>query len=299
MIDSYASIYNLGHAAIRGLFEDEVQVEEKVDGSQFSFGMLDGSLQFRSRSAAIDPDAPEKMFAAGVEAVKAVADKLEPGFVYRGEYLQKPKHNALAYNRIPANHVIVWDVQVGPGDHATAEGRAHLAAELGMEAVPVLASGKVDQASLRSLLTTQSILGGQLIEGVVIKNYLRFGRDKKILVGKFVSDSFKEVHRKTWKQDNPAGKDILVALGDKYRHEARWNKAIQHLAEAGTLDNSPKDIGNLLREVQDDVNRECAEEIKEALYRWARPQLNRSIIRGLPEWYKDKLLQKQFGEVDE
>ena len=38
---------------------------------------------------------------------------------------------------------------------------------------------------LRELLQTTSVLGGQKIEGVVVKSYLRF--DKKALMAKFVS----------------------------------------------------------------------------------------------------------------
>src|SRR6267142_6345300 len=110
MIPSYPKIYNLGHAAILDLLDGDVVVEEKVDGSQFSFGLLYDTrplvepafrLFFRSKEAIIEPEAPPKMFARGVEAVKAIAHLLTPGFVYRGEYLQKPKHNVLAYDRIP------------------------------------------------------------------------------------------------------------------------------------------------------------------------------------------------------
>jgi hypothetical protein len=35
---SYSSIYALGHKALAELFMEPVLIEEKVDGSQFSFG---------------------------------------------------------------------------------------------------------------------------------------------------------------------------------------------------------------------------------------------------------------------
>ena len=41
---SYPKVYNLGHKAITDLLLDPIIVEEKVDGSQFSFGMIDGQL---------------------------------------------------------------------------------------------------------------------------------------------------------------------------------------------------------------------------------------------------------------
>ncbi len=36
---SYPKIYGLGHKAITELLSDNVMVEEKIDGSQFSFGI--------------------------------------------------------------------------------------------------------------------------------------------------------------------------------------------------------------------------------------------------------------------
>lgn len=49
------------------------------------------------------------------------------------------------------------------------------------------------------------------------------------------------------------------------------------------------------REVHKDLEEECADEIKELLYKWAVKDIKRSVIKGLPEWYKEKLLEKQFN----
>lgn len=38
---SYPKIWNVGHAAVATMFDHPVLVEEKVDGSQFSFGRFD------------------------------------------------------------------------------------------------------------------------------------------------------------------------------------------------------------------------------------------------------------------
>jgi hypothetical protein len=42
------------------------------------------------------------------------------------------------------------------------------------------------------------------------------------------------------------------------------------------------------------VKRECEEEIKEKLFAFAWPHIARMSTRGLPEWYKELLLKKQF-----
>jgi hypothetical protein len=176
-----------------------------------------------------------------------------------------------------------------------------LSQTLGFEVVPLLFEGMVTEPDqLRALLETVSILGGQKIEGMVIKpkNYDLFGRDHHVLMGKFVSEAFKEVHKKEWAgSKTPTNNDIIGILAACYGTEPRWNKAIQHLREAGTLEDSPRDIGPLMTEVPQDILKECEDEIKDKLFKWAWPQIRRVVTRGLPEWYKQKLLDKQFDPV--
>lgn len=300
MINSYPSIYTLGHAAIADLLKHPVIVEEKIDGSQFSFWKnSDGEVECRSKGAAINMIAPEGMFVQAVETVKELADLLPVGFVYRGEYLSKPRHNILNYNRIPAQHIILFDINPTLESYLDTGTKKAMAANLGLECVPVLYSGMIDSPDqIRAFLETESVLGGQKIEGVVIKpiGYHLYGRDKKALLGKFVSEQFKEVHAADWKKEHgpKSSNDILIELAREYATPARFQKALIHLREAGKITDSPKDIGELIAAVPPDVQKECEDEIKDKLFAWAWPQLRRSCTRGLPEWYKDHLLHQQF-----
>lgn len=306
---SYPKIYQLGHAYLSELLFDEVLVEEKLDGSQFSFGKfaispLDFAIradippQFircRSKGAEIHVDAPEKMFVEAVRSVQNVFPLLREGWTYRAEYLAKPKHNVLAYNRVPNGHLIIFDINTGNETYLSYEEKKAEAERLGFEVVPKLYQGKIESAEFfRDLLDRESILGGQKIEGVVVKNYSRFGRDKKALMGKFVAEAFKEIHNADWKDRNPGQADILTRLVEKYKTPARWNKAIQHLREAGQLEDSPKDIGKLIQETEGDILKECEDEIKSDLWHWAWSHVRRGCTHGLPEWYKEILLKKQF-----
>jgi hypothetical protein len=298
-LSSYPSLYTLGHAAVANIFDDEVIVEEKVDGSQISFGLLNGELQMRSKGAPINVVAPEGMFAKAVEYVTSIQDRLRPNTIYRGEYLAKPKH-VLCYSRTPANFIVIFDVTPSIETYLSPEEKAAAAAEIGLEVVPTLFRGRINSpADLRALLERESFLGGQKIEGVVIKpaNYDLFGRDKKCVFAKFVSEEFKEVHAKTWTAEHgtKGGKDIIALIGTQYTTQARWQKALIHLEEAGKLEHSPRDIGLLIREVPPDIEKECADEIKQALWEWAWPQIKRQVIRGLSEWYKERLLKRQFA----
>lgn len=296
-ISSYPSLFHFGHRASLPLFSGEVIVEEKVDGSQFSFGKTSGGkLVARSKGVELNLDAPEGMFAKAVEYVKTIADKIPDGMLVRGEYLAKPKHNTLAYDRTPQNNIIVFDITVGEEQYLVPYARGIMAASLGLECVPVLWRGVLTPGSaeieLRAFFSTPSILGGQKIEGVVVKPacYSLWGPDKKLLIAKLVSEAFKEVHGGEWKKENPGSKDILEKLGTQFVTPARWNKAIQHLRDAGQLTGEMRDIGKLVKEVPADIKKEHEEEIKEALFAWAWPHISRQASKGLAEFYKHALM---------
>jgi len=293
-IHSYPKVWNLGHPALDGLRDGPVSVEEKVDGSQFSFGIIDGELCCRSKNQQLILDAPQ-MFDRAVESVQRRADRLTPGWAYRAEYLAKPKHNTLAYDRTPEDHLIVFDVEVARSDFLAPDDRDDEAARIGIESVPRMHYGELDSLDLvDELLSRDAALGGCKVEGIVVKNHARFGRDGKALMGKHVSEAFKEKHAKDWKKANPNSGDIIQSLVDQYQNEVRWEKAVQHLRDDGVLEGGPRDIGALVRAAQSDLAEECEDEIKEALWKWARAKVTRGAVRGLPEWYKRRLLESEF-----
>jgi hypothetical protein len=150
-------------------------------------------------------------------------------------------------------------------------------------------------AFLEKLMDRTSCLGGVCIEGVVVKNYKRLTPDGKVMIGKYVSEGFKEANGATQRALNPAKADVIQSLVTRYATEARWQKAVQHLRDSGTLLGAPQDIGPLMREIHQDVIAECGEEIKEALFKWAWKGITSGLTRGFPTWYKQRLLEGAFG----
>lgn len=294
---SYPSIFAVGHKACRPLLEyDEVQVEEKLDGSQFSFGTFAGELRMKSKNAPILPGYIPALFAEACATVAALQPILPDGYTFRAEAICKPKHNVLQYNRIPHGGLVIFDINTGHDEYMSYSEKAELAKRLGLEVVPLLYTGRLHLTVMQELLQRESFLGGPKIEGVVIKpvKYDLYGTDKKVLMGKYVSDDFKEAHRTEWSASNPSGKSFLDLVIADYRTTARWDKTIQHLRDDNKLENTPKDIGILLKELSDDIDREVYDDVKERLIKHFWKDIKRGIMRGFPEHYKGRLLAEAF-----
>lgn len=297
-VQPYLGPKSIGDRSLGRLFSGPVVVQEKVDGSQFSFQVRETpegrKFECRSRGAELNVVSPMQMFSAGIAYLQGIADKLRPGFIYRGEYLNAPRHNVLHYGRRPNGFVILFDIEdgnLGQGVYLQPDALAEEAARIGLESVPVLFQGVLDQTKLRDLLARTSVLGGAEIEGVVVKNYAERTPENTVLMGKFVSEKFKEQHVDGYKPKAEKA-DILTSLLAQYKTTARWQKAVQHLKEQGALAGTTKDIGPLLKELASDIHRECAEEIRAALFAHFWPQVHRGVADGFAQWYKEKLLEE-------
>lgn len=291
---SFPKLWALGQPWVKDIFENEVEITEKVDGSQFSFGKINGNLMCRSKGKIMELDAPEKMFAKGVEYVKSIEGKLPDNVQFYGEYLQKPKHNTLCYDRTPKNFIALFGIIKEDCFVSDYDELVLWANILDLDVVPLIYKGKATPDVINDLLKRQSFLGVVEIEGVVVKNYEKDymigGQYFPIMCGKYVSEKFKEVHGKNWKKEN-TGKGKWETFCEQYKTPARWDKAVQHLKENGTLEQSPKDIGNLIKEIQRDIEEEEKENIKEALWNIYGKDLKRVATNGFPEWYKQQLMK--------
>lgn len=298
MITHYSSPYNLGHKALNDFWDGgDIIVQEKIDGSQFSFGVINGGLFARSRGQRIDLDNPDNLFQEAIDTIlaKYPTGCFPDGYVFRGEYLKKPKHNTLKYSRVPENHVILFDIDIGDQDYLPPEDVQDIANDLNFEYVPTWRIYKRPHGEdINTWLEEISILGGVKREGIVFKNYRLFDRGKKVLMAKYVNPEFREQHQKSWPK---SGSEFIIdEIVNYYKTDARWKKAIQHLHESGELQQAPQDIPNLMREVSEDIYAECEDEIKEFLFKHFWKQISKGVTRGLPEWYKEYLAKEQMEE---
>jgi hypothetical protein len=296
-IQSYCKILTIGSIGTEHVFDGPVVIQEKSDGSFFGFGMDEnGDICCRSRGQQIDMVAPNDMFAEAVRHIRFLAPyvtDMKENFYFYAEWLQKPKHNTLAYARRPKNGLVLFDAVLDGRIVTERDELCHWADEWGIDVIPELHRGLADLAACQTLLTTESYLGGVTIEGVVIKNFgqmITFGSNAYPLFAKLVRQEFKERNDKEWKAAAPRGK--LDAYLDSFRSEARWAKAVQRLRDAGLLEGSPRDIGPLLAAVSRDIEEEEADNIRNELYALLRKDILKHGTAGLAEWYKALLTQE-------
>lgn len=291
---SWPKIYALGSKEVLDILKYEVDVTEKIDGSQIGFGIVDGELVIRSKGAHINPVMPPKMFKSAVAYIISIKDKLNPEFFYYGECLETPRHNKLKYERVPRHNVALYGIREGDRYFGN-EYVAVDADELGFDCVPLLIDNmRVTADELEEMLqTTKSFLGGD-IEGLVIASpYAMPGQREPFMQAKLVRQEFKEVMvrgNRTAVQKGSIEETVREAFA-AFCTEARWDKAIQHLREDGRIVGSNTDIGPIIKEIQRDVLDEEGEYVKEMLWTLYRKRFLGAVVDGFPKYYQSLLLE--------
>lgn len=296
MIKAFPKIFALGQDYIKDILDGEVEVTEKIDGSQFGFGRLDGELFVRSKGAMLHIEAPNNMFKEAVDYIASIEDRIPDNTIFHAEYLQTPHHNSLTYGRIPKNHLCLFAVSDSSEKHYGHDDIIKWAEKLEIDAVPLIYKGTIESTDqILEFMGSESYLGGANAEGVVVKNYnkpfLLGGQPIPVMSGKYVSEAFKEVHRAGWSGEHTT-RGKWETFKDGYKTEARWMKAVQYLRDSSELTESPKDIGKLIKRVMEDIEEEEKETIKNFLWKEFGSEVLRTSVKGLPEFYKLHLLKK-------
>lgn len=277
----FPKIYRLGHKEVRNILEGPVEVTEKIDGSQISFGIIEKKLVVRSKNTEINPADVPNQFMNSYQSIQRIFSegKMEEGYFYYGEAVRGLRHNVITYARIPKGHTALYSIRKPDGtfepDFKVIENTAN---SFGIDTVPFKHIGTISVQELEDILKQDSFYGPRM-EGLVIKSFR-----KKFEMAKLVRDDYKEVSRHVIKNSLPLEQRI-TELFLRYKTNARWDKAIQHYLDAG---NSPDDklvIPSLIKEVTQDILEEEGETIKNSLFAMFRKQFIRTVTDGLAEYY--------------
>ena len=303
----FPKVFRLDANPVQRFIDQPVIIKEKLDGSQFSFGYIsDHGLVCRSKNQVIHGDTVP-LFSEAVRYVQSIEDTLRglEDMVFYCEYLKKPRHNVLTYDRVPKNHLMLFGVSNDRGRDLSVSHHTlmNYAQELDIDYAP-MAGGyewEVNEPvprpftidEVEKLLGTESYLGREIIEGVVMyhdREWYWSAADVTypIVAVKVVRQEFRERHKNTW-----TGTHTVKGGWDVYKESfatpARWEKAVQHLRDDGRLEGEPRDIAALIKEVHRDITEECREDILADLWRMYSSELLKASTRGMPEWYREKI----------
>jgi hypothetical protein len=301
-VPSYPKVITIGTYGTENFLKGEVRVDEKIDGSQFGFGVYHGEIGFRSHGQLINPACPPNMFKSVVDYLLSKREYLVDTFCHHpvyfyGEVVTKRKQNVLEYAQPAMGGLVLFDMVSDMGWEMP-EALAFYAEQLGISYAPPLFMGRLTFEELNAMLTAldhaTSFLGGAVPEGLVVKNYNQFfevaGKVIPLFV-KLVRPQFKERHAEAWGIKGGPGE--LEKFINSFRNdEARWQKAVQTLQERGALKGAVQDIGELCAITQDDVEAEEKEAIMQGLWRLYGKDFKRATVAGLAEWYKKKLMEE-------
>lgn len=282
MITSFTKIHNLDNFIDVDL--SKATVTEKVDGSQITWMLSEDGLEIASKNCTIYTDQTgftgDKLFTKAVEIIVQMRSKLQLNTQYYAEYLKTPKHVSIQYDNTPKNNLMLFAVKEDCIWQGHIEVCAH-ARHLG-----------IDEPQLVSTYKNDSYLGGTregLVYSIISDDCTSITKYKK------VSDQFLEV-KKELKERKKAMRgskvDSWSEFKERFRTEARWNKAIQHLREANKLTETNKDIGQLHKEVMQDIISEELDNINQYLYKNYTKDLLKHAVEGLAEFYSNYLKTK-------
>ena len=325
IIKRFPKIKNMGDRLLTHLFDNESEISEKLDGSQFriyldSDGLFEvgsknqeGLELFTSRIEMTKSNGKHDMFDLAVEQAEKLKLKLEiyldgigaENITLYTEYLRSKKHNALCYERVPLNNLYLFGTIYLRDDkihNMRTSDLITLANELNLESPNILYEGKIsNQEDLKEMLEGESILGGTKIEGIVIKNYSKtypvdlLSTERYVgfpLAGKLVRDEFKEVQGGEWNKQKKASS--IDGIAETYLTEARFLKSIQHLKEEEKLTFEKKDLAILIPEVLKDLLGEEGEQINRIILNKFHEEFRRRISNYVVKQYTEFLLNKQF-----
>jgi len=281
----YPKIHGIGHVECDGLFDGEVIIQEKYDGSNVRWMVEDGNLIVGSRN--IDMLENPKMFKEKpwsnlVEYLQDRIDLIAEGFVYYGEFIGSINKLRIDYETVI--DVVLFDVlDKTSGKFLDYDSVFIIAAQTGFNLVKTY-----DIQDWKECLED---VKSRKREGIVIKNY-----DNQIF-GKQVLDEFREISRikKVKSKNEKYGQE--ESFVESFLTYPRISKMIELGMENGlSLDNTmiPFVIKSLFKDI-------IIEELPTAVINKKVDSLNFKVLRKLismtgvkmfKELLNDKLKEK-------
>lgn len=295
--------HKLGQESI---LDGEVVLEEKTDGSQFRISITSDGFEFGSKRVEFNQRGVDSNFRLGVntftENNKNFDDDNRIGADVKavhffGEYFKSEKQNTIKYDRMPKNHIMLFDVAIEyynkPMHWCNNDQVDIWANDLEIEAVPVLGTGTFTMEQVKELAEQESVLGGSKREGVIIKarnrqynTTLASLAEHPWMIAKYVRPEFQEDNR----AEHPGNKGKLQELCEAYNNPNIWKKSVARLRDESQLEGSMKDLAKIIPDVMKDVESEWKETIMNDLWKIYGKDIIKHSVKGVPQWYQEQLI---------
>ncbi|MCK5625057.1 hypothetical protein KAI04_04395 [Candidatus Pacearchaeota archaeon] len=232
----YTKIYIIGHEENQEIFqdpEDDIIIEEKIDGANFRFYINEhGQIIFGSRAQELSEDKEHKYAKNFQRCIEFISDKLYndkidlslyKNMIFYGECCVK---HSLSYDWDKIPPYLGFDIRKKDESYIPFIECQDVFLELGLPFVPVIKICKAkDITNINEDMVPISKYSLNQAEGIVFKNY-----DKQIFA-KFVTDKFKEKNSEAFggTPKYGVGDDAKIVL--KYCTNARIDKMVFKLLD--------------------------------------------------------------------
>jgi len=224
----YEKIHRLGKEETDGILDEELIVQEKVDGANISIFQLDGKIRCGTRTRMLPEDESFRGFQEAVQNNLSLAMYFSrnPDHILYGEWLVK---HTITYPDAAYEKIYLFDIYDRANDRWLPQEDVKAEAEfLGLEYPHVFAEGKLTLDEIKEFVGKSAIAPAG--EGVVLKaaNFVnKFGDH---VYAKVVHEKFKESNAIVFGGNNKHSETYWeMYVVNKYCTVARVEKIIQKL----------------------------------------------------------------------
>lgn len=292
----YHSIVRYGHKTTQDVLNkgDQIIIQEKIDGANASFAVVDGELKCWSRNKELSMSNTLEGFYVWVKENIDV-NKLLDGVIYFGEWTAQHKVVYEGYTK----QFFLYDIyNLYLEEYVSFSMVKDEAKRLGLNLVPVFFEGEFESFEQLQQYVGKTELNGKLGdkvsgEGIVVKNVAYRDRFGKQLFVKLVTDGFAEVQKQKTPKDpkkNFSQEELMVR---ECVTIPRVEKQLFKLIDDGLLDRDYgiEDMGYILKTISPLVAEDILKEEMED-YKLSVKDIQCFMCKVLPVVIKDIIKNK-------
>lgn len=298
-IKKYTNVIRYGKPSTKEVIKegDYITITEKLDGSNASFRLDESNeigVSCYSRNLLLTAENTLNGFYNWVvENIASIKDKLNPNYIYFGEWLKKHKivYKDECYRKFYM--FSIWDEE--KQQYLSDEIVKSEAKRLGLKTVEYFYEGKyISFEHLMSFVGKSNMtLEPNTGEGIVVKNVNYFDKHNRQVFVKLVSEKFAEVQKQKLPK-NPNINQREIALVKSVLTQPRVEKLLYKLVDEGLLkeDYAIEDMGLILKALGSRVYDDIMKEESDLFENYELDVIKRIIGKNTPNIIKNILKEQ-------